>query len=105
MVIPADRIAVNFERVLAIFQVVAITLDLRGKLLRLAHRDETCAEMVGQGWCEDEATGLHSDNGINLSAAEVVGDPVNHGAQSTRVLEQRGDVVEENARIGEIGDL
>jgi hypothetical protein len=101
----ADRVPVNFERVLAVFQVVAVAFDLRWQFLRFANGNEARAQVIGQRRGEDETARFDADYAIDFFAAEMFDCPVDHRAQSFGVFEQSGDVVEENAWFREIGDF
>ena len=68
----ADRVAVDLERVLAVLQIVAVTLNLRWQLLRLAHRNETRPEVIRERRPEDESARLDPEDRINLLAAEIL---------------------------------
>src|SRR5215510_1923612 len=100
-----DRVSVNFERVPAVFQVIAVAFDFGGQLLRLANWHEARAQVIGQRRGEDETARLDSDYAIDFSAAEMFDRPVDYGAQPFGVFEQCGDVVEENAGFWKIGNF
>src|SRR5215470_13069051 len=76
----ADRVPVNFERVPAVFKVIAIAFYFRGQFLRLADRNEAGAQVIGQRRGEDETARLDADYAINFSAVEMFDRPVDHGA-------------------------
>src|SRR5206468_12260315 len=66
---------------------------------------ETRPEGVGQCRSEDKPASFDADDGIDLSLAVVLLEAVDRGAKSAGVLEQGGDVVEEDAGLGEVGDF
>jgi hypothetical protein len=101
----ADRVPVNFKRILAVFQVVAVAFDFLRQFLRLADGNETRAQLVGQRRGEDETARFDADYTIDFFAAEMFNRPVDHRAQSSGVFQQCGDVIEENAWFREIGDF
>ena len=101
----ADGVLVHLQGVGAVLQIVGDADAFGGQLLRLAHRHEAGAERVGERRGEDEAAGFDAEDDIDLRIAVVVLQAVDDAAKSVRVLEQRGDVVEENAGLGEVGHL
>ncbi len=77
----------------------------RRQLLRLAHRHEAGAQSIRQSGSEDEAARFDADYRIDFRVLVVGLETVDDSAQPGRILQQRGDVVEENARLGEIGNF
>ena len=84
---------------------VLLAHDRPGQLAGLAHRHERRPEVVGDGGGEDEAAGLDADDAVDLDVAEAVGELVDGPAEGAGVAEQRGDVPERDAGLGEVGDL
>ena len=99
-----DGVFVDFEGVGAVFEVVALRDDLGGELFGLADGDEAGVEAVGDGGGEDEAAGLGAEDDVDVLPDVVPGEGVNHPRETGAVLEQGGDVVEEDAGLGEVGD-
>src|SRR5579875_3701375 len=97
-------IGVNFQRVRAVFEVVLNFGRGGGELLRLAHGDEAGVQAVSQRRAEDEAAGLDAENEIDVFADVVLGEGVDELREAVLVLEQRGDVVEQDAGFGEVRD-
>ena len=54
---------------------------------------------------EHEAARLGGDHVVGLALARVVGQRVDRCAQRLRVEEQRRDVLEDDPRLGEVGDV
>ena len=100
-----DRVGVDLEGRRAVLELVLDLDRLRRQLAELAHRHEAGAELVGQRRAEDEAARLHADHEVDLRAADLLGHAVDHLAERVRLLEERGDVVEADARLREVGDL
>src|SRR5262249_11865619 len=63
------------------------------------------ADAVGDGGAEDEAAALDADDDVDALILERYRQAVDRGMQTRRVLEQRRDVVEENAGFREIGNV
>src|SRR5690606_27244435 len=59
----------------------------------------------GQRGGKDEAARLGGNHGIDPSSAEMVGHAGNGGAEGFRRGQQRRDVLEDDPRLGEIGDV
>ena len=54
---------------------------------------------------EDEAPRLDADDLVNVLSCIVIGEGVDERGQSFGVAQQRGDVIEEDAGLGEVGDV
>ena len=98
-----DGILVDLQAIGAIFQLVAHAHAFGGKLLRLAHGHESRAQGISQRRRENEAARFDAQHLIDGSVLIMRLQPVDHAAESVFVLQQRGDVVEENARFGKVG--
>src|SRR6185503_854453 len=99
------RIVVNLERIGAVLEGIGRGDALRRQLARLAHGREPRADAIGDGGAEDEPAALDADDEIDPLVPEREREAVDGGAEAGRVLHQRGDVVEEDAGLGEIGDV
>ena len=66
---------------------------------------EADAELVGDGRTDEEAAGLGADDLGDALVGEMRGDVVDERRERLRVLEQRRDVLEDDARLGIIGDV
>ena len=99
-----DCVEVDFERVGAVFEVVVHAGALRGKLLWLAHGDEACVQTVCDGWAKDEAASFDAQDEVDFFADVVGGEGVDELREAGFVLEESGDVIEEDSRLGEVGD-
>jgi len=95
-------VIVNLEGVGAIFEVVGDTGDGSGELARLAHGDESGVEAVGEGGAEDESAGLDAEDQVDLLFDVVRSEGVNELGEAGLVFQKRGDVVEEDAGLGEV---
>jgi hypothetical protein len=96
---------VDLERVRPVLQGVLDRKDLGGELAKLAHGHESGLELVGHRGAEDEAARFHAHDDVDL----LVGERRRHEVDGLLVghwfLEQRRDVVEQDARLREVGDL
>ena len=54
---------------------------------------------------EDEAAALDADDDVDALILEGEREAVDRRAKAHRILQQRGDVVEEDPRLGKIGDV
>jgi hypothetical protein len=54
---------------------------------------------------EDEAAGLHADHDVDVLVLEGLGHELDGLAERGGVPKERRDVVEQDARLGEVGDL
>jgi hypothetical protein len=51
---------------------------------------------------ENKPASFNAHNGIDFLIPISLRQPVNYGLQAARVFQQRGDVIKQNARLGEI---
>ena len=98
-----DGVEVDFERVGAVFEIVGDAGYRCGQLARLADGDEAGIEAVGERGAEDESAGFDAEDEVDLAFKIVGGERVDEHGEAGAVFEQRGDVVEEDARLGEVG--
>src|SRR4030081_2134675 len=66
-----DRILVHLEGRRAVLEVVLHADHVGWQLAKLADRHEPDAELVGDRGREDEAAGLHADDGVDLLVADL----------------------------------
>src|SRR3954469_8847755 len=99
------RVLVHLERVRSVLEIVGRAHARRRQLAGFAHRREAGANPIGDGGAENEAPALYPDHEIDALILERDRETVDRGAQAGGVLEQRRDVVEEDARFGKIGDV
>src|SRR5262245_40395501 len=97
-----DRVLVNLERVTAVFQIVGYAGSFCGELTRLAHGRESCIQAVGQCGTEYESAGLDAEHQVDFFFKVVFGERVDQRGEAELVFEQRGNVIEEDPRLGEI---
>ena len=95
----------HLERGRAVLEVVLDSNHVRGQLAELAHRDEPDPQLVRDRGGEDEAARFHADDRVDPAVADALQKPVDRGAERRSVLEKRGDVLEEDSWLGEIGDV
>src|SRR5947208_3990532 len=100
-----DRVLVHLERRRTVFQVVLDADDIAGELSELAHWDKPDAELVGDRGREDKAPRLHADDGVDLLRADLREESVDRGRKRVPVLKERRNVLEEDARLGEVGNV
>ncbi len=95
----------HFDAVAAVFQRVFLAQHLTRQLARLAHRHEAHAQFQRHGGTEDEATRFDADHRVQLLVAPTVGHRGDGTAEVLAMGEQRHDVLEEDAGLGEVGDV
>ena len=99
-----DGVEVNLEYVGAVFEIVCDARDGRGEFSGLSDGNKTCIETVGEGGAEDEAARFNAEDEIDLVLDVMCGEHVNELGEAGLVFEDRGDVVEEDAGLGEVRD-
>jgi len=100
-----DGVGVHLEGVGAVLQVVGNGDRLAGELPRLADQAEPGRQAAGDGRPEDEPAALGPDDQVDVVAAERVGQQFDRQGQPRRIGQQRRDVAEQDARLGEVGDV
>src|SRR5262249_14986545 len=89
----------------AVLEIVGRADAGRWQLAGLADRREPGADAIGDGRAEDESAALDADDDIDALVHEGQRQAVDRGAKTVGVLQQRRDVVEENAGFREIGNV
>ncbi len=100
-----NGVSVHFESVSAVFQRVFDRMDLVRKLFRFAYRHETSTESVGHGRGEEVAARLNADDDIDRMLAIMILQGVYGFTESGFVFEERSNVEEVDAGLGEIRDF
>src|SRR4029077_5484658 len=95
----------NFELVTAVFELVGDGDDLPRQLLRLAHGDKSRAEAIGQRRRKNKSARFDSGDDVHMLPGVMLAQPVHQGMKAARILQQRGQIVKENARLWIIGYL
>src|SRR5262249_44596681 len=72
---------------------------------RLPHRREAGADAIGDGRSEYESAALDADDDVDALAGERQREAVDRGMEPVGVLQQRGDVVEQNSGFREVGNV
>jgi hypothetical protein len=104
-----DGVGLHLEKVLAVLLLVALGFTRTGQLALLANRDKASAKSQGQAGAEKEASSLQSNDNIGLLVTvcfeDVQFEATEEGFVQGRIGEDRKDILEENARRGEVGEL
>jgi hypothetical protein len=98
-----DGVHVDLQGVGAVLEVVGDAGDGGGELARLAHGDEAGVEAVGEGGSEDEAAGLNAEDEVDVFFDVIRGERIDEFGEAGLIFEKRGDVIEEDAGLGEVG--
>src|SRR5437764_1070847 len=99
-----DRVLVHLQCRGAVFEVVFDAHDVRRKLAELADGDEPDPELVGDRSGEDEPARFHPDDGVDGALADLREQSVDRRVERGAVLEEGGDVLEEDPRLWKIGN-
>src|SRR5215217_7541063 len=100
-----DGVGVQLEGGAAVLERVLLGLDLVGQLAGLADGHEAGPEVVGDRRGQDEPAGLDPDHLVDVAPAEMDDRVVDHRGEGDLVGQQRGDVLKDDPRLGEIGDV
>src|SRR6185312_15264242 len=101
----ADSVLMDLERINAVFELVIPLDGVRRELAGLADGHESGVQAIGERGTKDEATGLDSQDQVDFRAEIVFGQSINQRREADVVFEKRGDVVEQNAFLGEVGNF
>src|SRR5437773_12327824 len=100
-----DRVLVDGERVASVLELVLDLDGLAWELAELPHGDEACAELVGERPAEDEPTRLDGDHDVHALLLITARQQVDHVAERRTILQEGGDVLEENPLGREVLDV
>ncbi len=101
----AEGIGVDFQLVGAVFQLIFECDRGVGELARLADRDESDAQLQGQGSAEDEPARLGGGDQVDPSSGEVILELIDRGSERLGMTQEWRDIFEVDARLGEVGDV
>ena len=101
----AKRVLVNLEAVNAVLERVLLALGLRRELPRLANRDEAGIQPAGDRGAQDEAPALDADHVVDALTCIRGCERSHHFTKSVGVVQERRNVVEQNPRLREIGNV
>src|SRR3954454_767050 len=100
-----DGVTMDLERRGPVLEGVGLLEGFVRELSFLADGDDARAEVIGDRGPEDEPAGLDPDHLVDVAAPEVDDDQVDDRRERDRVREHRRDVLEDDARLGEIRDV
>src|ERR1700675_3882384 len=91
-----DGVLVDGEDITAVLELVLFLDHHRGELALLAHGHEARPDLSRQHPAEDETARLDTDHDVDRTLPVLRGQMLDHRRPRRPVLEQRGDVFEEN---------
>src|SRR5215813_6450265 len=100
-----NGVLVNGQDIPSVLELVLLLDHRAWQLALLSDGHETGAQLLGQRAAEDESAGLDTDHDIHLGRAISGGEMVDHRTPRLAILEERGDVLEEDAFGWEILDI
>src|SRR5262249_58978939 len=100
-----DGVLVDGQRVTAVLELVFYLDRLARQLAELAHRHEPRTELMGDRAGKDEAPRLDADHDVDPVFGVIGGQHVDYRADRRSILQQGGDVFEEDAFGREILDV
>src|SRR5512135_1801596 len=92
----------DFQRVSAVFEFIAFLESFSGKLARFSDQHDSGAELVGKRRADDKTPCLDTDYLVDLFTNITVGHEIDHPLVRSRIRQERRDVLEDNAFLGEI---
>lgn len=95
----------HLDRIRAVLECVFLADPLIREFAQLAGHDEGKAERDRDRRAKDEPSALNSDDHVRLALSRVVDQQVDDLFESVRMLEDRRDVLEDDARFREIRDV
>lgn len=100
-----EGVAMDFEGGGAVFEVVGGFDGLVGEFSFFTNGNEGNAEEGGDGGAEDEAPGFDGGDGGEVVVAMALGEEGEGALKEFGIFEDRGDVFEQDPRLGEVGDV
>src|SRR5439155_20879647 len=100
----AEGVVVDLERVATVFELVARRVLLGRELPRLAHERDAGTEAVRHGRPDDEPPRFDAEHHVG-TATVALDEAVDHRPEGRSVGEERGDVLEDDAGLREVGDV
>src|SRR5688500_5113526 len=98
-------IGVELERVDSVLEIVRLAHRAVRQLAGLAGGHETESQAVGDRAREEKPAGVDAQHLAGIALGDPVGQRADGVAKEPRVEEQRGDVLEGDPRLREIGDV
>ena len=95
----------DLELVRAVLEGIALRVHLTWELARLAGGNEPGTKTIGNGSADEKAPRLGADDLVDAHAEKVVDHRVNAGGQAMLVGDERRDVLEDDARLGIVGNV
>lgn len=99
-----DGVRLDLEDVAAVLERILVGYRRPRQLAALAHHDEAETELEGQGRGDEEAARFDAGEEVGLMAADRLGQPAHGDRPGIGVGEEGGYVVEQDPRLGKIGD-
>src|SRR5208282_3745042 len=100
-----DRIPVNLQGIVTVLEFILPLQDFSRQLLRFAHGNKSGVQAIGESRAKDETAGFYTQHQVNVVADVVLGEGIDEAGEAELVFQQGGDVVKENPRLGEVGNL
>src|SRR5215469_3674145 len=98
-----DGVLMDFKLVCSVLKLIGDLLGLPRQLVGLAYRHETCAETIRKGGSENKSARFDASYDIDVLASELVAESFNQRMKTFFVLQERGQVVEQYARLRIVG--
>ena len=97
-------VGMDFDRGIAVFELVFLGDGGKGQLALLAHRNEAPVQLVGDDAAENEAAGVDAGHEVDLGIHVTQHESLDEQAESAWVEEQRRDVAKLDAGAGPVGN-
>lgn len=98
----AHGIGVHFHRCIAIFQGVIFCHRTVGQFALLAHRHKAQVQLIGQYRAQNKAARIDARYKVQTLTHVAIHEHINQNTEGTRVLQNRSDVAESDARLGPV---
>lgn len=100
-----DGVGVNLEDIGPVFEGVSLAASRCGKLSGFADRNEARRKVPCDGGSEDEPARLGAGDDLDVHRAEGLREVLDREGQAGLIAEHRGDVLEDDPRFREVGDV
>ena len=100
-----QSIQMHLHAVRAVLQAVVQAARLPWQLALFPHRHKPGAQLLGDHGAKDEAARFGPGDHVNMQVAERLGQIFDGEGETGGVGQQRGDVLEDDAGLGKVGDV
>src|SRR5258708_28253152 len=95
----------NFQRVLAVFQIIGFPQGLPGQFAGFSNRHKRSTQLSGKRAAKNESARLHGNDRIDIFGFVTVRQSSDDHLKAFGVLQKRGDILKNNSIFGKIRNV